>query len=173
MTQIIRTKKATGAQLQQAAHHVRLIDTPNMPFGFSNAYYASTPSPMQEQILRKALQSIGVNYLKVTQVCVPAEPQDLFPDTVKTALRNVMKELVRNGAGDEHRIGVAGRILYATIPTEGPKQSETLVRKSLKNKGFSCHGHTWTKDVKIERKRFCAVVEVEAHGVSVSVFKGA
>jgi hypothetical protein len=173
MTQIIRLKKATGVQLQQAAHHARVIDTPNQVYGLANAYYASTPSPMQEQILRKALQAIGCNYLKVTEVCVPAEAQDLFPVEVKKALRTLMQELVRHGASTEHTIGAAGKILYAKVPTKDPKTAVKLCGATVKGRGFQRTEQTWVKSVRVHRKSYCAVVEVGPLGVEVSVFKGA
>lgn len=173
MTQIIRLKKATGTQLQQAARHVKLIDVPNQVYGLANAYYASVPSPLQEQILRRALMAIGCNYLKVTEVCVPAEPQDLFPDPVKKALRTLMQELVRQGAGTESSIHVAGKILYAKVPTKDHRVSARIAGATVKGRGFQRVGQTWTKNVRLRRKSFCAVVEVTGDGVEVSVFGGA
>lgn len=181
MSQIIRLAKATGAQLQQAARHAMLIDTPNMPYGFGNAYYASVPSPMQEQVLRKGLQSVGINYLKVEECVTAASEADHFPPEMQVGLRNLVKAAKEAFCGPVLvEVRVAGKMLYAVMSPE-PAASErhkvdpkAPAKFLVSGKGFSSvRPGVWSKVVRFKRKSFVAVVEATDTGLMLSVFKGA
>jgi hypothetical protein len=177
MTQIIRLKQATGAQLQQAARHAKLIDVPNQVYGLANAYYAAVPSPMQEQILRKALQAAGINYLKVEECVTPASEADHFPRELQVGLRNLCKAAATACQTDklDVEVRVAGHILYAAVTHAGMDDPVKRAKSLVKGQGFTQQwSKTWTKVVRFKRgKVFVALVEATGTGLVLSVFKGA
>lgn len=177
MTQIIRLAKATGAQLQQAARHAQLIETPNMPYGFGNAYYNSTPSPMQEQILRKGLQAAGINYLKVEEQVTPASEADRFDPVLQSGLKQLIKAAKQCYQVEVSiEIRVAGNLLYAVVADASDSTDVLKCAKSVvKGKGFeSTRPRVWNKVVKFKRgKQFIAVVEAADSTLVLTVYKGA
>ena len=180
MTQIIRLKQATGAQLQQAAHHAKLIDVANMPYGFGNAYYSAVPSPMQEVILRKGLQSAGINYLKVEECVTAASEVDRFPRECQEGLKHLVSRAVAIlGSNVGLSVGVAGKTLTASLPAQDEKEALKSVRAMAKPNGFvrtftDTHGEAWMKCVRYKRGMvFIATIEVTGVNVRMTVFKGA
>lgn len=174
MTQILRLKQANGIQLQQAARHAHLIDTPNMPYGFGNAYYAEVPSPMQEQVLRKGLQAAGINYLKVEECVKAATEVDRFPKELQVALQNMVKAVKACTPFEvQVEVRVAGRSLYATVKDDPSTNHLALARSAVNGKGFKLQARTLTKVVKIKRTTFVACIEASKGDLQLSVFKGA
>jgi hypothetical protein len=177
MSEIVRLARATGVQLQQAAKHARLIETPNMPYGFGNAYYAAVPSPMQEQILRKGLQSAGINYLKVEEQVTPASEADRFNPVLQTGLKQLIKAAKQTYQVDVTiEIRVAGNLLYAVIKDESDSTDVLKCAKHLvKGRGFEAiNGRVWTKVVRFKRgKSFIASVEAAEGTLMLTVYKGA
>lgn len=179
MTQIIRLTQATGAQLQQAARHAKLIDLPNMPYGFGNAYFISVPSPMQETVLRKGLQAAGINYLKVDECVTPASEADRFPRECQEGMKRLVSRAVAIlGSNDGLTVGVAGKTLTAMLPTQDWKEARKAVRVIAKE-GFvrsvtDVHQELWIKAVRYKRRHvFVATVESAGASVRLTVFKGA
>jgi hypothetical protein len=180
MTQIIRLKQATGAQLQQAAQHARLIDVPNMPYGFGNAYYSSAPSPMQVQVLRKGLQAAGINYLKVEECVTAASEADRFPRECQEGLKKLVSRAVAIlGSNVDLAVGVAGKTLTAALPAADATEARKAIRAMAKPNGFvrtiaDVNSELWTKRVRYKGgKVFVATIEAAGQHVRLTVFKGA
>lgn len=172
---VLRLSKATGKQLQEAARHARLQDVPNEVYGLQNAMFASDPSPLQVNILRKGLKAAGWNYVKVTEVCEPATEVDRIPSIMRAAVAAMAKEVRANLSVER----VAAKVLYRTVPCASEQEALTLARFLIAHRGFTPlqfegrNQKAWAKTVKLDNNRWTAVVEVKGDNLRLSAYRGA